>query len=48
MHSSVTEYKYKNIICIACENDSDYLTIISEEEALRNSEECLQLKEGCS
>ncbi len=38
------------ILWIAPESDStsNSLVVISEEEALRNSEEILQLKEGCS
>ena len=44
------EYTYKKTIWIAAEsdNDTEALVIISEEEAFRNSEEILQLKEGCS
>lgn len=50
MNSLQTEYTFKNIIWIASEkeNDPDSLKLISEEEAVRNSEEILQLKEGCS
>jgi len=46
----VKEFTYKDILWIASESntDDDSLVTITEEEALRNSEEILQLKEGCS
>jgi predicted component of viral defense system (DUF524 family) len=50
MPSAQTEYTLKKIIWIASEreNSKDALLLIPEEEAERNSEEILQLKEGCS
>lgn len=50
MFTPVKEYKYKNLVWIATENeyDLDSLGYISEEEALLNSEAIVQIKEGCS
>jgi Uma2 family endonuclease len=50
MPSTETEYTLDKIIWIASEreNDPESLQAITEEEVINNSEETLQLKEGCS